>query len=361
MPGLNLWILPVALSWQITLRQFSTLGEPPGLFQHLLGSAYARVGISETRLRPSIMLMTGPVRFHGAAELDASWGSVRFPFLLFARPAPLRWRPLSFQDSTGSVRLLGEVDRLEIRTGFGPLSLTLGRQPVSLGSSHLLGILDVLAPFPPFALDADIKPGVDLLRVNMGIGDAVGARVLFHNRDNMVAQFSQYLAAGTLEGTVGRIRSFPWVAMDWEGTREETAGWVEGMLLKGYGSLAVGVERHFPHTRITLEWIGQSPEPENRSTEVWAWIQQGLRKLACHRCLLGAVERRWHPLIRSSLAGIYSQDDGSLALMAQVMLDLSDAQDMVIWGYEGFPDRATHPGTVGGTGRWIGLYVRWSW
>jgi hypothetical protein len=230
-----------------------------------------------------------------------------------------------------------------------------------MGRSHLLGVLDVFAPFPPFALDADIKPGVDLLRMNMGIGEAMAAQVFFHNRDNMAVQFSQYVDAGTLEGMVGRVRSLPLLAMDWENTWQETAGWIEGMLLKGYGSLAVGMERHFPRTRLTLEGLWQSPDPAARLTEVRAWMQQGLRRLACHRCLLGTLERTWHPLMRTALSGIYSHDDGSLALMAQLMLDLSDTQDMVIWGYEGFPAAVTHPGSVGGTGRWLGLYIRWSW
>ncbi|MCF6192689.1 MAG: hypothetical protein L3J76_06135 [Candidatus Hydrothermae bacterium] len=265
------------------------------------------------------------------------------------------------EDSTGSVFLRAELDRLEWSLHLPFLFFTLGRQPVSLGRSHLLGVMDVFAPFPPFALDADVKPGVDALRGRLILCDNLESTVLVHNRSNMVIQGTEYGTAGTLDLLAGRLRDRPWAAVAWEGTWRETAGWMESMLVGGYGQVALGVEHHLPRTRLSVEGIVQHPDPQTRPDTVQRWFQEGLRRLPCTRCGMLYVEHKWHPMVRTGLGTLFSADDRSAAIMLQIFLDWSDTQDMGLWYFEGIPSSVTDPGSVGGTGRWIGLYSRWSW
>ncbi len=63
------------------------------------------------------------------------------------------------------------AERLKLSRGFGAFDVDIGRQPVTLGTSHFVGVLDVLAPFPPGDLDATYKPGIDAVRVRTLIGE----------------------------------------------------------------------------------------------------------------------------------------------------------------------------------------------
>ncbi len=359
--GLKVLLLLSFFSWQLTFRQFSTMGEPPEILQRLLGPPYARVGLTVGRLRPEGLYTGTWGRLRVAGELEVRWTSVPLDFPLGRRPASLRWRTLVWEDSTGSVDLRAELDRFEWSLHLSSLSFTLGRQPVSLGRSHLLGVMDVWSPFSPFALDTDFKPGTDILRGRLSLSDVLQAMVLVHDRQNALVTGSGDFSMGTVELAGGRIRNLPWWALAWEGTWRETAGWAEGTLLDGYGQVALGMEHHLPRTRLALEGMLQHPDPEQRPFVVRTWLQEGLRRLACHSCGMLYVEHRWHPLLRTALGGLISGDDGSTALMAQIFFDLSDSQDMILWAFSGFPDTPESPGTVGGTGRWFGIYARWSW
>ncbi len=65
-----------------------------------------------------------------------------------------------------------QVDRLNIHVEQGLFSWTLGRQALGFGRISLFSPLDVIAPFPPDALDVDVRPGVDALKMNRYFGFA---------------------------------------------------------------------------------------------------------------------------------------------------------------------------------------------
>lgn len=68
------------------------------------------------------------------------------------------------------------LDRFNLRTERHGAEWTLGRQAVGFGRIALFSPLDVIAPFPPDALDTDVRPGVDALRGvrYFGLGGQIG-------------------------------------------------------------------------------------------------------------------------------------------------------------------------------------------
>lgn len=83
------------------------------------------------------------------------------------RRAPL-WAPLDWRLASSPHReLTDRIDWLWARYSQGPLQITLGRQPVTLGCGVLWTPVDLLAPFSPLQIDTEFKPGVDALRVDV--------------------------------------------------------------------------------------------------------------------------------------------------------------------------------------------------
>lgn len=80
--------------------------------------------------------------------------------------------PLSWSlRGAGELRARGRIDRLLLRGELGPLSLSLGRQPVGLGTGLVFTPLDLVSPFGPAAIDTEYRPGVDALRLDLFVGD----------------------------------------------------------------------------------------------------------------------------------------------------------------------------------------------
>ena len=65
----------------------------------------------------------------------------------------------------GATTVQGRTDRLLVESEAGPVTWTLGRQPVSFGTGLFFTPLDLVNPFFPGTIDTEYKPGVDALRV----------------------------------------------------------------------------------------------------------------------------------------------------------------------------------------------------
>jgi hypothetical protein len=78
-----------------------------------------------------------------------------------------------------------QIDRLQLHLVGTDLEWDLGRQPIGFGRIVLFSPLDVIAPFPPDALDTDVRPGVDALRVTryFGAGGQLGGTLVFGQTD----------------------------------------------------------------------------------------------------------------------------------------------------------------------------------
>lgn len=80
--------------------------------------------------------------------------------------------------NSGSV--LGEmaVDRLRLHRTFGPVDISIGRFPINHSVTFLFTPNDFFAPFSATTLNKSYKPGVDAVRVNVGLGQLSGLELL---------------------------------------------------------------------------------------------------------------------------------------------------------------------------------------
>jgi hypothetical protein len=129
-------------------------------------------GIADLRLyvakqTPTLKLvvhdaLTSTVRAHGTLGGIAVGRGV----------APPRWLPLSFtlaDDPTITVR--DAVDWAYAAWSHGPVTVTLGRQPISFGRARLWSPMDLVGPFALTEVDTEYKPGVDAARLDVALGD----------------------------------------------------------------------------------------------------------------------------------------------------------------------------------------------
>ena len=100
----------------------------------------------------------------GSEPLDAGAGPLG---LGQGRRAPL-WAPLDWTlTSSPRLALTDRIDWLWARFSRGPVQLSIGRQPVTVGTGVIWTPIDLLAPFSPLQIDTEFKPGVDALRIDV--------------------------------------------------------------------------------------------------------------------------------------------------------------------------------------------------
>ncbi len=95
----------------------------------------------------------------------------------FATPYRTCWLGWTYW-SSGTVSGDMAVDRLRFHRSFGPVDVSIGRFPVNHSVTFLFTPNDFFAPFSATTLNKTYKPGVDAVRVNIGIGQLSSAEVL---------------------------------------------------------------------------------------------------------------------------------------------------------------------------------------
>lgn len=82
---------------------------------------------------------------------------------------PLQWNAVNHD----TYQLDDRIDWLYASYRVGDVSVTLGRQPITIGRGQIWTPEDLLAPFSPLALNTEFKPGVDAARVDWAASQAV--------------------------------------------------------------------------------------------------------------------------------------------------------------------------------------------
>jgi len=89
--------------------------------------------------------------------------------------APPRWLPLRAQlADQDAFDVLAEVDWLYLAWALGPVTVAIGRQPISLGRAKIWRPEDLLAGFSLTEVDTEYKRGVDAVRMDWTIGERSG-------------------------------------------------------------------------------------------------------------------------------------------------------------------------------------------
>jgi hypothetical protein len=243
------------------------------------------------------------------------------------------------------------IDRLNLKRSVSDTDFTLGRQAIGFGRIVLFSPLDVIAPFPPDALDTDVRPGVDAFRAvhYFGLGGQVGGVAVFGNQrqnDSFLGTFSFNLSGVDLLAMTGWLRGRPMGGLG-------LAGSLSGLGLKGeiaaYGGKDVGdpggdlqdrfaigaVEGwyRFDNGLVFLgEYLyngagGDSPEDYHR-VAASAPYQEGLTFLLGRHYLLAGPSYEVHPLVTLEALLIWNLADSSFLLRPLADISLSD--DLVL-------------------------------
>ncbi len=242
--------------------------------------------------------------------------------------------------------LQARVDRAAVRLRLSSLELTLGRQPVSFGSTFFFSPMDLIAPFTPIALDREHKPGVDALRAEAYFGpsgkvtlvaaygggwDLEGAMLAAHGQ----ATFGLF-DVGLLAGLVRRE---PVVGLD-------TAGSLGGFGLRGEGTVtfpregsafarvALGVDRQLGAGftvmgELYLQTLGATRPSDYLTIAMGERFQRG--EIWALGRYYGALSVRYEllPILGLSLAAVANLVDPSVLVTPSLEWSIADEAELV--------------------------------
>ncbi|PLX96663.1 MAG: hypothetical protein C0622_14435 [Desulfuromonas sp.] len=251
---------------------------------------------------------------------------------------------------------LTQIDRLNIRGETENLFWALGRQAIGFGRITLFSPLDVIAPFPPDALDVDIRPGVDALRVNYYFGKAgqVGGAVVFgddkeHNSYLLTAGENVYnidllLLVGSLRGRnmvgFGIAGELGKLGVKLEGSwyRGTEVGRLGGDPCSRFAIAAVEGWYRFDNGLVLLaEYLyngyGAEEPADYLTVATSAPLDEGLGFLLGRHYLLLGPSYQLHPLVTLNGLVIYNIEDCSALVRPQLAISLGDNTQLdLFWG-----------------------------
>lgn len=160
---------------------------------------------------------------------------------------PPRWLPLRGTISEGEhFSLVGGFDWLYGRVLWGPVTITVGRQPVTFGRGQLWHPTDLVSMFSLTEVDTEYKPGADALRIDWQVAEKVsltlvaagGGLASDHDAElswagsSLLARFKLTLPRSEVGLMVGYVRGDAVFAVD---------GTIDLKLLDLYGEALVNV------------------------------------------------------------------------------------------------------------------------
>lgn len=90
----------------------------------------------------------------------------------------LTWDGTSDAEDSDAMTLTGRIDRLSMGFDAGPLTVKVGRQPITLGHGLTFTPLDLVNPFFPTTVDQEYKPGVDAITADLFFGTTTQVSVM---------------------------------------------------------------------------------------------------------------------------------------------------------------------------------------
>ncbi len=240
-----------------------------------------------------------------------------------------------------------QVDRLNIHGESGGFNWFFGRQAIGFGRISLFSPLDIIAPFPPDAIDVDVRPGVDAIRATryFGMAGQLGGMAVFgaEKKDNSYLltlgenfRSVDFLAIG------GRFRGRSMVGIGLAGELGKVGlkaeiSWYQGIdinrpqgdLYDDFGIAAVEGWYRFDNRLVLLgEYLFNGVGSDNPSKYPLvarsAPITEGLSFLLARHYLLLGSSYQFHPLVTANGLLIYNIEDHSSLIRPQLVVSLAD-------------------------------------
>ena len=240
-----------------------------------------------------------------------------------------------------------DVDRLDLSGTLFGAKWRVGRQALGFGRIAILSPLDIIAPFPPDALDTDVRPGVDALHLvrYFGLGGQLGGTAVFGDvprHNSYLATFSENIAQIDVLAIGGELRHRPVLGLGLAGSlgplglkgeiagyRGTAAGLPGGDLHRHFAIAAVETWYRFDAGPILLaEYLyngtGAAHAENYPAAYQSASFREGLSFLAGRHYLLLGPSWEVHPLVKLEGLVIANLADASFLLRPLVDLSLSD-------------------------------------
>ncbi|MBI5210654.1 MAG: hypothetical protein HY927_11845 [Elusimicrobia bacterium] len=322
--------------------------------------------ISTTHVRPTAAYVAGQWSVDTAVELRLGWnssgiegaGASQSAGGPFSRGTTLERLDMTLdpaRDADFETRL--RVERLKAARSFEHCDIELGRQPVSLGTSRFVGVLDVLAPFPPGDLDATYKPGIDALRLRAPLGDEGEAELIAAAADPwregaVIARLRRKLGSVDGELVAGKFRRRVFGGLGWEGDLGPLAVWGEAAAFErrlekesvrsGSRSAAlagvVGADwRVRKNTTLGAGYyrsdFGARRARDLASVALDAPFQEGWAFLGAREYALVTFHAEPHALVRLDVSQLTSLVDGSNLWQPRVTVSAHDNADVSLYAW----------------------------
>lgn len=283
------------------------------------------------------------------------------------------------------------LDRFNLRGETTGLSWAIGRQAIGFGRISLFSPLDVIAPFPPDALDIDVRPGIDAVRVTryFGLGGQFGAVAVFGDlprHNSYLLTFSENLGNLDLLLLGGSLRDRAMLGAGLAGElgplgvkgevswyRGARVGQSSGDLHDDFAIGALEFWYRFGNGLVLLaEYLYNGPgsgDPgQYPQVAQSAPVAEGLSFLLGRHYLLLGPAYELHPLVTANGLLIYNLQDGSSLLRPQIAVSLSDNLQLdLFWAFAVGKKTQLDPQTgllkmhseFGSAGDSGGLLLRW--
>ena len=342
------------------------------IYEHV---KFSRVNFSvEVETRMSLM-SSGLEVFGGTISSGSLFGSSK----------PLEHWDATFEhiDETGT-SLRTRLERFNVSVILGSFDIDIGRQPLSLGTSHFVGVLDVIAPFAPGDPDVTYKPGVDAIRMRRGIGMTGEAEIIAVGAKKweagaILGRLRLSVKGIDLELVGGRFRRRNFGGIGWEGgiknfgvwgecaffERREKVEKIRGGLKRAAFSSVAGIDVNLPvdfkagGALMYQDFGVRNPDDLFGDLSVYndAPFREGWVFLASAAYGLITLHRQLHPLVNADMAGLINLVDSSTIWQPMITISVGDNADMSLYGWLGTGDSSSSEFGLMPDGG--GFYARW--
>lgn len=283
------------------------------------------------------------------------------------------------------------LDRLNLRGQHLGIDWSLGRQAIGFGRISLFSPLDVIAPFPPDALDVDVRPGVDAIKMTryFGLGGQLGGVMVFGSQpryNSYLLTFSENLGNLDLLLLTGSLRDRPMLGIGLAGEVGPVGlkgefSWYRGARVGAPGGdrradfaiAAVEGWYRFPGGLVVIgeylyNGVGSNDPAQYPLVAASSPLVEGLSFLLGRHYLLVGPAYELHPLVNASGLLIHNLQDGSSLVRPQLAVSLSDNLQLdLFWAFAlgdkpRFDEISGVPrvrSEFGGSGDSGGLFLRW--
>lgn len=264
---------------------------------------------------------------------------------------------LSYLWEDGDLQVRGRIDRASARLETGPITTTVGRQPISFGNGLAFTPLDLVNPFTPAVIDQEYKPGVDAFRLDaysgMSLLTVVGAYAGDWSDDGLVAAAygqttvgvtdigaflgtvqGDRVVGGTVVTALGAVGVHSDATLTFAEDRDPFVRAVLGALWRPAANTTLTGEAY-------LQTLGAGDPADYLDVASDARFTRGQLWLLGRGYGAVSLGQQFTPLVNGGGAVIVNVEDGSAFIAPNLSWSVSGNAEFVVGGFVGLGKRPT--------------------